>query len=79
MSDTSPLTDRTVTLPVLPLPAVVLPSTVVTITLSDDAIRLAVQAGRNVGQHHDFYSGLLRHHVTCAFVVFVNTFRRCSI
>jgi ATP-dependent Lon protease len=43
MSDTAPLTDRTVTLPVLRLPAVVLPGTVVTITLSDDAIRLAVQ------------------------------------
>ncbi len=44
MSDTAPLTDRIVTLPVLPLPAVVLPGTVVTITLSDDAIRSAVQA-----------------------------------
>ena len=44
MSDTTSLTDRTVTLPVLPLPAVVLPGTVVTITMSDDAVRLAVQA-----------------------------------
>ena len=48
MSDTASLsealTGRTVTLPVLPLPAVVLPGTVVTLTLDHEAVRLAVQA-----------------------------------
>jgi ATP-dependent Lon protease len=46
MSDVTspPATGRTVSLPVLPLPAVVLPGTVVTISLDTEEVRLAVQA-----------------------------------
>ncbi|MFM2077649.1 MAG: ATP-dependent protease La [Actinomycetota bacterium] len=44
MSDSPTLTDRTLSLPVLPLPSVVLPGTVVTITLDNEAVRLAVVA-----------------------------------
>src|SRR5262245_18388826 len=46
-SDTTQTSSRTVALPVLPVPSVVLPGMVVTITLDDPAVQGAVAAARN--------------------------------